>query len=76
MKFSGKMCLKIMLKVTKKQNFTLSLEDTFFEKPQGGPIETPSHPLHPHPSRFRIKRLSQTKKNVFYLGFLSQAPTN
>ena len=30
MKFSGKMCLKIMLKVTKNQDFTLSLEDTFF----------------------------------------------
>ena len=36
MKFSGKMCLMIILKVTKKQGFTLSLEDTFFEKPQGG----------------------------------------
>ena len=33
MKFSGKMCLKIILKVTKNQGFTLSLEDTFFEKP-------------------------------------------
>ena len=30
MKFSGKMCFKIILKVT------LSLEDTFFEKPKGG----------------------------------------
>ena len=29
------MCFKIILKVTKKQGFTLSLEDTFFEKPQG-----------------------------------------
>ena len=36
MKFSGKMCLKIILKVTKKQGFNLSLEDAFFEKPQGG----------------------------------------
>ena len=26
----------IILKVTKKQGFTLSLEDTFLEKPQGG----------------------------------------
>ena len=25
----------IMLEVTKKQSFTLSLEDTFLEKPQG-----------------------------------------
>ena len=36
MKFSGKMCLMIILKVTKNQGFTLSLEDTFFEKPQRG----------------------------------------
>ena len=34
MKFSGKMCLKIILKATKNQGFTLSLEDTFLEKPQ------------------------------------------
>ena len=34
MKFSGKMSLMIVLKVTKKQSFTLSLEDTFLEKPQ------------------------------------------
>ena len=32
MKFSGKMCLKIIVKVTKDQGFTFSLEDTFFEK--------------------------------------------
>ena len=36
MKFSGKMRLMIILKVTKSQGFTLSLEDTFFEKPQDG----------------------------------------
>ena len=36
------MCLKIILKVTKNQGFTLFLEDTFFEKPQGG--------------RFRVKK--------------------
>ena len=32
MKLSGKMCFKILLKVTKKQGFSLSLEDTIFEK--------------------------------------------
>ena len=37
MKFSAKMRLMIILKVTKNQSFTLSLEDTFFEKSQGGP---------------------------------------
>ena len=29
MKFSEKMCLMIILKVTKKQDFTLSVEDNF-----------------------------------------------
>ena len=38
MKFSGKMYFKLILKVTKKQGFTLSLEDTFFEKSQWGQI--------------------------------------
>ena len=28
----------IMLKVTKNQGFTLPVEDTFFEKPQGGRV--------------------------------------
>ena len=31
-----KMWLMIILKVTKNQGFTFSLEDTVFEKPQGG----------------------------------------
>ena len=31
-KFSGKMRFMIILKVTKNQGFTVSLEDTFFEK--------------------------------------------
>ena len=44
MKFSGKMCLKIILKVTKNQGFTFSLEDTFFEKPQGGGGQIDSSP--------------------------------
>ena len=34
MKFSGKISFKINLKVIKNQGFTLSLEDTLFEKPQ------------------------------------------
>ena len=36
MKFSGKMCLMIILKVTKSEGFTHSSEDTFFAKPQEG----------------------------------------
>ena len=46
MKFSGKMCFEIILKVTKNQGFTLSLEDTFFEKPQGALIWPPPPPHH------------------------------
>ena len=45
MKFSGKMCLMIILKVTKNQGFTLSLEDTVFEKPQGVLKLTPTQPF-------------------------------
>ena len=33
MKFSGKISLIITLKVTKKQGFTLPLENTILEKP-------------------------------------------
>ena len=36
MKFSGKMCFEIILKVTKTEGLALSLEDTFFKKPPGG----------------------------------------
>ena len=42
MTFSGKMCLMIVLKVTKKQGFTPSLENTVLEKPQGRVKLTPS----------------------------------
>ena len=35
MKFSGKMWLTVILKVTKQQGFTLSLENKCLEKPQG-----------------------------------------
>ena len=35
----------IILKDTKKQGFTLSLEDTFFEKPQGGQIDPLPQPF-------------------------------
>ena len=38
-KFSEKMWLMIILKVTKKQAFNRSLEDTFFKKPQGGRVD-------------------------------------
>ena len=35
MKFPEMMWLIIILKITKNQSLTLSLEDNFFEKPQG-----------------------------------------
>ena len=54
MKFSGKMSLKIRLKLTENQGFTLFLEGTFFEKPQWGRGQT-DNPPPPPPSRFRIK---------------------
>ena len=41
MNFSGKMWLMIILKITQKQGFTLSVESTFLEKPQGGQIDPP-----------------------------------
>ena len=48
MNFIAKMCFNIILKVAKNQGFTLSLEDTTFEKPQGGGGE-----IDPA-SRFRV----------------------
>ena len=39
----------ITLKVAKTQGFNHSLEDTFFETPQGGGIQNDA------PSRFRVK---------------------
>ena len=41
MKFSGKICFKIIVKVTKNQGFTLYLEETFFEKSQEGQFDPP-----------------------------------
>ena len=55
MKVSGKMYFTIILKVTKNQGFSLCLEDTIFEKPQGGggSIWPPPH------SRFSVKQSSR-----------------
>ena len=51
MKFAGKMYLMIISKVTKNQGSHLSLEDTFFEKQQGGGQMT----LPPFLSCLRVK---------------------
>lgn len=39
MKSFKESCLMTVLKVTKRQVFTISLEDTFMEKPQGVQID-------------------------------------
>ena len=54
-KFSGKMWLMI-LKVTKNQGFTLSLEDTFLEKPQ------PPSLLRAWAFDFQFQKQKQTSK--------------
>ena len=43
MKFSGKVFFKIILKVTKNQDFSHSLEDAFFKNREGGQFDTPSY---------------------------------
>ena len=58
MKFSEYMLLMIILKVTKKQGFNLSLENTLLEKPQEW---VKLNPL-PSPSLFTVKLYSY--KNV------------
>ena len=67
MKFSGKMCLKIILKVTKNQGFSLFLEDTLFEKPQGGTKLTPPAVLGLRISCCRIYAILRSLINVLYL---------
>ena len=65
MAFPGKMCLKIILKVTKNQRFTLSSEDTFFEKPQGrGQIDQP-------PAVLGLKYLQQMYVYIVYYKFFT-----
>ena len=62
MKFSGKMCLKILLKVTKNQGFSLSSEDTLFEKPQGGGEGRSNWRPHPiHPAVLGLKQTAKTR---------------
>ena len=65
--FPGKMWPMIISKVTKKQAFTLSLEDTFFEKPQRGPFPQPFKGQRlftaTHES-FRVVSFIMTPRNV------------
>ena len=57
MKLSGKTWIMIILKVTKNQGFTLSLESTFLEKPQGGRVNL-------IPSLFRVKLHLTSTTNI------------
>lgn len=50
MKIPGKMWLIIIVKVTKDQGFTLSLEGIFLEKPMGSNLP-PDHPPPPFPPK-------------------------
>ena len=67
MKFSGKMCLMITLKVTKKQGFTFCLEDTIFEKPHGG--GGGMEQIHPAPplAVLGLKKHSKARLHIFSL---------
>ena len=58
MKISGKTSLNIILKVTKKQGFTLSLGDTFSKKPQDGGEGGEGVQLPPSPSAILELKLS------------------
>ena len=45
MKFSGKMSLMMLLRVTRNQDSTLSLKNMFSEKSKGGPPALPRQPF-------------------------------
>ena len=59
MKFSEKMWLMIILKVTENQDCTLSSKDTFLEKPQGVGMGVQIYSCsHQHPSSLGIFRVN------------------
>ena len=59
MKFSEKMWLMIILKVTENQDCTLSSKDTFLEKPQGMGMGVQIYSCsHQHPSSLGIFRVN------------------
>ena len=59
MKFSEKMWLMIILKVTENQDCTLSSKDTFLEKPQGVGMGVQIYSCsHQHPSSLGILRVN------------------
>ena len=70
-----KMCLMIILKVTKNQGFILFYENIFFEKPKGGgggvQIEPPSPAVCLYiiyiSATFMVAHLQQNSSNYFYM---------
>ena len=64
MKFSRKMLLMTILKVTKKQGFTLFTENAFMEKPDGVKLTPLSNP--PPPSPPALAFLGLNEKRFFY----------
>ena len=71
MKFPEKMWFLIILNVTRKQGFSLSLENTIFEKAtevgEGGKID-------PSPSLFRVKSLLQVL--LWFMGKMTAGTEN
>ena len=59
MKFSGKMCFKIILKVTKNQGSTHSIDDTFFKKYRRGQFDRPRH--------IRVKYVRKFSEKLIFL---------
>ena len=62
MTFSGKMWPMIILKVKKNQGLTFCLEDTLFEKPQGGQIDPPPAVLGISKTEAELKKSDAYKK--------------
>ena len=74
MQFSGKVRLMVILKVTKKQGFTLFFEDIFLEKPQSGvnsPLPPPPLPL----AILELKRLLFINSEKFHCYVSNQKAT-
>ena len=63
--FSGKIFFKIILKVTKNQGSTVSIEDTFFKKPHGGGGSQFDRP----PGRLGLKLRSILDIRITYITF-------
>ena len=72
MKFSEKMWLMTILKVTKNQGFTLFLENTFLEKPQGVKLTPPAF-LELKTQDFRGSRTLRTYNYVQNMGKIAQS---